>query len=290
MQAGQKKRVQTGVRDAAVLPLFAAAMRQQALADSPPLSATDHVSTGLRGLDAVLRGGLPVAATSLIAARPRVGATSFLFGASLATLKGNLRVAYFCDHLREDQIRGRFVVLESRVNGYRFKAGFISEEDRLSMAAARERIPWSALSIVAQKKVRLIDIDNHLFTYHSHLVVVDLQERAVGGYSKVSELERWVEDLSSIATRYKVAVVVRIVLPQAVEPPNRLELPGIGSVADLFSTVILVHREEVTDPSHVPEAALGHAEAQVVRLGGHDVEPRFVPLRFDQRFAGFLDP
>jgi hypothetical protein len=81
-----------------------------------------------------------------------------------------------------------------------------------------------------------------------------------------------------------------MVLPQAVEPPNRLELPGLGSVADLFSTVLLVHREEVTDPSHVADQALGHAEVQVVRLGGHDIEARFLPLRFDHRFAGFLEP
>ena len=289
MQAGQKKRVQTGVRDAAVLPLFAAAMRQRALADAPQLSPTDHVSTGLRSLDTVLRGGFPIAATSLVAARPRVGATSLLFGSGLAALKDGLRVAYFCDHLREDQIRGRFVILESRVNGYRFKAGFVSDEDRLLMAAARERISWSAMSVVAQKKVRLIDIDNHLYAYHSHLAVVDLQDRVFGGYSKVGELVRWIEDLTSIAQRFKVAVVVRMVLPQGAEPPNRLELPGLGSVADGFSTVLLVHREEVTDPAHVSEAALGQAEVQAVRINGHDVEPRFVSLRFDQRFAGFLD-
>ncbi|MBI5509574.1 MAG: hypothetical protein HY903_12550 [Deltaproteobacteria bacterium] len=290
MPLSQKKRVSVGVQNAPVLPLFAAAMRQKAVEAAPPLALTDHVSTGLRGLDAVLRGGFPVAASSLVAARPKVGATSLLFGAALHSLKNDLRVAYFCDHVREDQIRGRLVILESRVNGFRFRAGFVSPEDRLSMTAARERINWSALSIVAQKKVRLIDIDNHLFAYHSHLAVIDLQERATSGYAHTAELIRWIEDLTSIAKRYHVAIVVRLVLPTATHPPNRLELPGVGGVATRFASVVLVHREEVTDPSHVPESAVGAAEAQVVRLGGHDLEPRFVGLRFDPRYAGFLDP
>lgn len=288
MPVSQKKPTRVAVTDSE-LPLFAAAKRRVALADAAELPRGACVTTGLLSLDSLFHGGFPTGAVTLVAARPKVGATSVLFGAGLAALKKGLHVAYFCDHLREEQLKGRFVMLESRVNGYRFKAGFVSEDDRLAMTAARERIPWSHASFVAQNKVRLIDIDNHLYAYHSHLALIDLQERAVGGYSRVGELLRWVEDLTTIAQRYNVAMVVRTVLPRAEEPPDRLELPGLGALAEAFDTVLLLHREEVTNPDHMSDHALGRAEAQVVRMHGRDLTPRFVPLRFDGRFAGFLD-
>ena len=86
-----------------------------------------------------------------------------------------------------------------------------------------------------------------------------------------------------------MALLVRHILPRASHPPTRLELPGLGAMAEPFSAVLLLHREEATDPDGVPEQASGQAEVYVLRVSGHDVQPRAVTLRFDQRFAGLLD-
>ncbi|MEE8409559.1 MAG: DnaB-like helicase C-terminal domain-containing protein [Myxococcota bacterium] len=290
-RVGRRTRPRSSVAE--TLPLFASAMRQQAPADEL-VRVEDRpacLSTGLPSVDAKLRGGFPVGDASLVAARLKVGATSLLMGASLAALKRGEKVAYFSERLRDDQIRGRFVVLESRVNGYRFRAGFVTAEDRIALAAARERIPWSALSLVTGRRIMPKDIDGHLFSYRPWLAVVDVMPRATthGDPRNISNLLEGVERLVSIARKHCVALVLRTVLPRGEHLPNRLELPGVGAMAEAFSSVILLHREEVTDPTGSSEDAAGRAEVHVVRTGGHDVEPRVVPLRFDQRFAGLLE-
>lgn len=291
MAGGARRRRPIEV-DTSTLPLFAAAQRHQKPADDllrvedrPPF-----LSTGLPSVDERLRGGFPVGGATLVAARPKVGATSMLLGASLAALERGERVAYFSERLREDQLRGRFVVLESRVNGYRFRAGFVSAEDRIALAAARKRIQWSALSIVTRKRINPTEIDEHLFSYRPWLAVLDVQPRVAGSRDRrTSALLEGVERIVSIARRHKVAVVLRAILPRGEHPPNRLELPGVGAMAEAFTSVVLLHRREVTDSSGAPEEATGLAEAFVVRVNGHDVEPRIAQLRFDQRFAGLLE-
>ncbi|MBI3180514.1 MAG: hypothetical protein HYZ27_12695, partial [Deltaproteobacteria bacterium] len=229
---------------------------------------------------------------TLVAARPKVGATSLLIGAGLAALKRGERVAYFSERLREEQLRGRFVVLESRVNGYRFRAGFVSAEDRIALAAGRERIPWSSLSVITRKLVTLREIDSHLFSYRPWLVIADIQLRAPDAAQgrRFSDLYEGALRMASMARRHRVALLVRLILPRASHPPTRLELPGLGALAEPFNAVLLVHREEVTDPHGAPERSLGRAEVHVVRLSGHDIETRVATLRFDQRFAGLVDP
>ncbi len=290
MSRGATKRKRA---DTATLPLFASAMRKRAPVREPVEVADKprFLSSGLPSLDQALRGGFATGEATLVAARPKVGATSLLLGASLAALERGERVAYFSESLREEQIRGRLVVLESRVNGYRFKAGFVTAEDRIALAAARERIPWGALSLVARKRIAPEDVDGHVFAYGPWLVVADVLPRGSSGATtrKVSHLLAGVEQLADIARRHAVALLVRVILPRAEHPPNRLELPGVGAMAEAFSSVVLLHREEVTDPSGVPDEAMGTAEASVVRVHHRDCEPRVVSLRFDQRFAGILE-
>jgi hypothetical protein len=82
-------------------------------------------------------------------------------------------------------------------------------------------------------------------------------------------------------------MVVRGVLNRGNHPPDPLELPGLGASARVFDGVILLHRETAGEMENTQ--AVGVAEARITRVHGHDVEPRLVPLRFDQRFAGLLE-
>lgn len=259
-----------------------------------PIHTTDSpgfVSTGLLSLDRTLRGGFPLGAASLAAGRPRVGVTSLLIGTALNALKQGRRVAYFSERLREDQIRGRFVVLESRVNGYRFRAGMVTQEDRDALTAGRERIAWNELSLIAKPQVTVSEIAEHLFSYRPELVLLDIAPKPLGDHDphRFAILMEGVEEICEVAQHHRVAAVLRHVLPKADHAPNRLELPGVGAMADKFATVVLVHREEVTNPVSAPDDSVGLAELHVVRVGSRDVGPRVVPVRFDQRFAGLLD-
>lgn len=283
-----QKRSQT-----AVLPLFDYGKRTQSPADDWQRVAErpDVLSSGLPSIDTALSGGLQMGTSNLVAARPYVGATSFCIGAALAALHAGYQVAFLTTRLREEQLKGRFVVLESRVNGHRFAAGFVTAEDRLALAAGRERIPWQQLSIVAQRKIDLDAVDAHLFSYRPHLLIADFIP-AIDQQTHLTQAANHVlaaQTLANHARRYRAVVLMHWVLPKAKHPPNRLELPGVGTFAEAFNSAVLLDRivsEENLDATPTP---LGEVHAQILRCQGHDVSERTVALRFDQRFAGLLD-
>jgi predicted ATP-dependent serine protease len=287
---------------AAELPLFASALRHRREADAAAHldERPDFISTGLGTLDVPLRGGFPVGAVTIVGARPRVGATSLLVGAVLAALKRGERVAYFSERLRQEQLRGRCVVLESRVNGFRFKAGLATDEDHLALTAARDRIPWHNLSVVADRRIMVSDIDRHIFNYRPWLVVADLRPRAPGerGPASTDSVIEGFQRLAQLAQKHQVAIAVRTILNRGGHRPELLELPGLGAAAKACGAVVLLHRDTganddgtsyADDVTPTAEMAPGRAEARVVWVGAREVEPREVRLRFDQRFAGLLE-
>src|SRR5690606_14587499 len=95
-----------------------------------------------------------------------------------------------------------------------------------------------------------------------------------------------VERLASLSRRHKVALVLRMLLPRGQHPPDLLELPQLGTIAGSATAVILLHRHGMDTTG---EEDPGEATAKVVRVANHDIEPREVALRFDQRFAGLLE-
>lgn len=280
--------------DTASLPLFASAMRKAHPAASSVgiVERPSHISTGLPTLDRAMLGGFPVGATSLVAARHQVGATSLLIGSALAALKLRLPVAYFTERLREEQLRGRFVVLESRVNGHRIRAGFMSAEDRVALAAARERIGWNLLSITSKQKLSPRSIEANIFSYRPALVLADIRPRPPTPDDSASALDALLEGiacLAAIAHEQQVALVVRMILPKGNHVPDVMELPGLGAAVLPFGAAVFLHRERLVDEADDESTGASHAEARVIRLRGAEIEPRVIPLRFDQRFAGLLE-
>ncbi|MEK7704820.1 MAG: DnaB-like helicase C-terminal domain-containing protein [Myxococcota bacterium] len=293
MKRAVPNRSQVATVEAATLPLFAAALRQRQPLTRvvAPEERPGYISSGLRCVDRAMHGGLPVGAVTLVAARPRAGASSFLLGAALDALKRHRSVAVFSEQMREEQLRGRFVVLESRVNGYRFRAGVISDDDRAALTAARDRIPWASLSMVTRPLITARAIEEHLFTYRPLVAVADLMPRTPEQHpdSRFDDMMAGMENLARLAERHQVAVLVRYTLPRRHHPPALEELPGLGAFAAPAAAVLLVHREEVSNPDGMPDEAAGQAQIHVVRLRGRRIEPRVVELLFDQRFAGLVE-
>ncbi|MCK5690353.1 hypothetical protein KAI87_13835, partial [Myxococcota bacterium] len=215
-----------------------------------------HISTGLPSLDRALRGGFPASALSLIAARPKVGTLSLMLGATLGSLHAGQRVALLSETLNEQQLHGRMVVLESRVNGYRFKAGLATDEDKLALSSARQNIPWHSLSSLIQDQITIDSIDSHLATYGSDLVMADIDLTFRQGQS-VKAIFDGAAALQDIAAHHGASIVLRFTMPRASHAPNRLELPGVGAMAEAFSTVLLMHREEVSSPDSSTYATAG---------------------------------
>ncbi len=269
------------VREA--LPLFAYARAHARAAQVAPLTSAP-VPTGLASLDEVTGGGFSPGRLGLVIGRPKVGGSSLLLGSALACLKRGLRVAYLSERLNEAQLRGRLVVLESRVNGYRFKAGLASSEDRMALVAARERILWQKLSLVAERTT-FEGLAEHLFEYRPALAVLDCAMHRPGD---VRDQAKAAARLSEIAAEHGVALLWRHVLSRGHVRPEPHEMP-VSEVLEPCADVLVLHREEVT-LSGGPDGALGWAELELLKKAGAPYQGEPLRLRFDQRFAGLLDP
>ena len=98
-------------------------------------------------------------------------------------------------------------------------------------------------------------------------------------------LELGLEKLSELGHAIGAALAVRFVLPRGSCEPDRLELPGLGSITQLFDAALFIHRDG-DSPEEGSEDSASHAEAQIIRVQRRDIRCRRVPLLFDQRFGG----
>lgn len=259
------------------LPLFASAMRKQTPAEE--LARVDGrpalVSTGLRGLDEKLGGGLPVGALTWVAERPDSGALGLLLGSALKNAKRKWPVAVASDRRSEQEIQQRICAIEGKVHAFRVAAGLASAEDRMAMAAARKRVPWKRFAILAGRSIDPKELDELLFTYRPVILFADLRPRAPGAsrHERLDSYREGVTRLGSLARRHQTAVVLFEGLRASPEPPQIDELPGRGTMAELAQTVLLA------GPSGSGLAL------SVPRLAGAWLDtPRTLRLRYDVRF------
>ena len=127
------------------------------------------ISTGLQSVDDAMRGGFARECMTLIASRPRVGATSLLIGSVLAALNKRLKVAYYSDRLNQRQLRGRLILRASEVNGYRIQAGLMTDKEVVLMGFNYdvELLDFAADSLKKDKEfiLELVKIDGYALEF-----------------------------------------------------------------------------------------------------------------------------
>jgi len=248
------------------------------------------VTTGLQSVDEAMRGGYARDCMTLVAGRAQVGATSLLIGSVLSALQNNLKVAYYSDRLNERQLRGRLILRASEVNGYRIQAGLMTDEDQFALDKARDGIRWDNLLIHCHQEVVLADVLQQCTRHPPDLLVIDFQPHAkkVQGKASFREHQQGLREIADRVKKCGSAAVVRQVLPKGHHPPDRIELPGLGSITELFESVVMIHRH--TGENEGDDIDSSRAFAQVIRVQHRDIKTRSVALHFDQRFAGLLEP
>ncbi len=267
------------------LPLSGVAPSTLVQAESRP--EFGYVSLGIEAVDEAMRGGLVCGGMTLVASRARAGSTALMIGSALEALEQNLSVLYVTDRLKEDQLRGRFVVRKSKVNGYRFRAGLAGESDRAKLEEARAAIAWDRLQILSRRSVQFEELRRVCRKQSPALVVADYEpgRSEDGRRPGYRTLELGLEKLSELGHAIGAALAVRFVLPRGSCEPDRLELPGLGSITQLFDAALFIHRDG-DSPEEGSEDSASHAEAQIIRVQRRDIRCRRVPLLFDQRFGG----
>lgn len=267
------------------------------VANQPDISSRDlrgahkseFISTGLQSVDDAMRGGFARDCMTLIAGRPRVGATSLLMGAVLAALDKKLKVAYYSDRLNQRQLRGRLILRASEINGYRIQAGLMTEQEEYELDKARAGICWDNLLMHCRKEVVLDEVLSQCARNPPDLLIADFKPHRDSGASKAGfrSYEQGLHEIARRVGKCGSAAVVRQVLPKGSHAPDRIELPGLGSITEVFESAVLMHRH--TGENEDDDVDTSRAFAQVIRVQHRDIKTRSVALHFDQRFAGLLE-
>src|ERR1035438_3064839 len=223
-----------------------------------PSKRIKGISTGFAKLDE-MTGGLHGGDLVIIAARPSMGKTALALNiAQHVALRLKQTVAIFSLEMSKESLLTRMLCAAARVDSQRFRAGFLSQEERRKLNHSLNELVEAPLYIDDTSGVHLMDMHAKLRRLQQEhkvgLVIVDhLQWMTVPGRQEnrnqeVSTLSR---GMKLMAKELNVPMMVLSQLSRAVETrqgdhrPQLSDLRESGSIEQDADVVGFVFREEV---------------------------------------------
>lgn len=217
------------------------------------------ISTGLKGLDAIL-GGFQKSDLVIVAARPSVGKTSlaldFLRFSGVVEKK---KVAFFSLEMSNTQIIDRLLGMQATVPFWDIRTGKLSDDDFAKLGDAMGMLaeadiyiddkPGQSINEIRTKARRLA------LEQGVDIVFVDYLQ-LLHGYTKdnrVQEVSEISQGLKNIARELEVPVVALSQLSRAIESrstrnPQLSDLRESGSIEQDADVVMFIDREETYNP------------------------------------------
>jgi replicative DNA helicase len=223
-----------------------------------PSKRIKGIGTGFAKLDE-MTGGLHGGDLAIIAARPSMGKTALALNiAQHVALRSKQAVAIFSLEMSKESLLTRMLCAAARVDSQRFRAGFLSQEERRKLNHSLHELIEAPLFIDDTAGIRLMDMHAKLRRMQQEhklgLVVVDyLQLMTAPGRhenrnQEVSVLSR---GLKLLAKELNVPMLVLSQLSRAVETrqgdhrPQLSDLRESGSIEQDADLVGFIFREEV---------------------------------------------
>jgi replicative DNA helicase len=223
-----------------------------------PSKRIKGVSTGFTKLDE-MTGGMHGGDLFIIAARPSMGKTALALNiAQHVALKNKKTVAIFSLEMSKESLLTRMLCAAARVDSQRFRAGFLSQEERRKLNHSLHELVEAPLYIDDTSGVHLMDMHAKLRRLKQErdlgMVIVDyLQLMTILGRTEnrnqeVSALSR---GMKLLAKELNVPMVVLSQLSRAVETrqgdhrPQLSDLRESGSIEQDADVVGFIFREEV---------------------------------------------
>ena len=224
-----------------------------------PSKRIKGLSTGFTRLDEYT-GGLHGGDLVIVAARPSMGKTALALNiAQHVALKLKQTVAVFSLEMSKESLLTRMLCSAARVDSQRFRAGFLSQEERRKLNQALHELVEAPLWIDDTPGLHLMDMHAKLRRLQSErqhigLVVLDYlqlmsgQGRFENRNQEVSALSR---GLKLLAKELNVPMMVLSQLSRAVENrpgdhrPQLSDLRESGSIEQDADLVGFIFREEV---------------------------------------------
>ena len=224
-----------------------------------PSKRIKGISTGFAKLDE-MTGGMHGGDLFIVAARPSMGKTAFALNiAQHVALKLKQTVAVFSLEMSKESLLTRMLCATARVDSQRFRAGYLTQEERRKLHHGLHELVEAPLYIDDTPGVHLMDMHAKLRRLkqergHVALVVVDYLQ-LMSGRGRFENRNQEVSALSRgmklLAKELNVPMMVLSQLSRAVENrqgdhrPQLSDLRESGSIEQDADVVGFIFREEV---------------------------------------------
>jgi replicative DNA helicase len=223
-----------------------------------PSKRIKGISTGFAKLDE-MTGGLHGGELIILAARPSMGKTALALNiAQHVALRNKQTVAVFSLEMSKESLLTRMLCASARVDSHRFRAGYLSQDERRKLNQALHELVESPLYIDDTAGLHLMDMHAKLRRLQAEnklgLVIVDYLQ-LMSGRGRFENRNQEVSALSRgmklLAKELDVPMVVLSQLSRAVETrqgdhrPQLSDLRESGSIEQDADLVGFIFREEV---------------------------------------------
>jgi len=236
-----------------------------------PSQRVPGLSTGFTRFDEKT-GGLHAGELCILAARPSMGKTALALNVAQHVAEKLKRpVAIFSLEMSKESLLTRLLCAAARVNSQKFRAGYLSAEERRRLQVAASSLVEAPLCIDDTAGIHLLDMHaklRRLLSKHGlALVIVDyLQLMTARGRfeNRNQEVTCLSRGLKLLAKELKVPVLALSQLSRAPEirpgdhRPQLSDLRESGSIEQDADLVAFLYREEVYKPQD--ESLHGRAE------------------------------
>ncbi len=228
-----------------------------------PSKRLKGLSTGFIKLDE-LTGGLHGGELFILAARPSMGKTALALNIAqhVTTGKDPKTVAVFSLEMSKESLLTRMLCAGARVDGQKFRAGYLNQEERRHLASAASALSAAPLYIDDTSGANLMDIHAKLRRLKAEhglgMVVIDyLQLMSSPGRNenRNQEISKLSRGMKLLAKELDVPMVVLSQLSRAVETrqegdhrPQLSDLRDSGAIEQDADLVGFIFRPEVYKP------------------------------------------
>ena len=229
-----------------------------------PSTRLNGLGTGFPKLDE-MTGGLHGGELFILAARPSMGKTALALNIAqyVATAKEPKPVAIFSLEMTQESLLTRMLCAMARVDGQKFRAGFLSREERGRLSAAATTISAAPLFIDDTSGANLMDIHAKLRRLKAEqhglgLVIVDYLQLMSGRgryENRNQEISTLSRGLKLLAKELDVPMLVLSQLSRAPEMrqegdhrPQLSDLRDSGAIEQDADLVGFIFRPEVYKP------------------------------------------
>jgi len=242
-----------------------------------PARRLKGLSTGYVKLDE-MTGGLRGGDLIILAARPAMGKTALALNIAQHVALGRHKqtVAVFSLEMSKESLLIRMLCTAARVDGQRFRAGFLNAEERRRLQAAAKQLVDAPLFLDDTAAANLMDMHAKLRRLKAEhglgLVVLDYLQLMSGrgkSENRNQEISALTRGLKMLAKELNVPLMVLSQLSRAPEMrqgdrrPQLSDLRDSGSIEQDADMVVFIFREEVYKPER--EDLKGLAELLIAK-------------------------